>query len=224
MTRTADRRGSAGVPRLIVITDPSFDDAALTHTVAALARGLEGEAWALQLRDKRRPRDVVARLARELRAITRAHGALFLVNGDVALAGEVSADGVHLGSGAGTPDAVRRALGEGARVTCAVHDDAELLRALEGRADGVLVSPISSTPGKGAPIGVEGLRRVRARIDAYDAHRRPALYALGGVDVDNARSCAEAGADGVAVIRAVLAAASPTDAARRLGSPFAPMG
>ena len=42
------------------------------------------------------------------------------------------------------------------------------------------------------------------------------MYALGGVDADNARACAEAGADGVAVVRALLASPEPARVARAM--------
>jgi thiamine monophosphate synthase len=74
------------------------------------------------------------------------------------------------------------------------------------------VSPIWDTPGAGtvkpAPRGVEALVRARHALDALPSVP-PMLYALGGVDGSRAASCARAGADGVAVIRALLDAADP---------------
>jgi thiamine-phosphate pyrophosphorylase len=46
------------------------------------------------------------------------------------------------------------------------------------------------------------------------------LYALGGITADRAGGCAKAGADGVAVIRALLDAADPARAARALYDPW----
>ena len=84
-----------------------------------------------------------------------------------------------------------------------VHDADEVRLAVLRRADAALVSPIFETPAKGAPRGLDAIREARALApDLF-------LYALGGVDESNARSCIDAGANGVAVIRALSSAADP---------------
>jgi thiamine monophosphate synthase len=77
------------------------------------------------------------------------------------------------------------------------HDAEEL--ALARACDWVLVSPVFATKSKrGArSLGVTGLA-------ALAAVTRAPVYALGGVDVDNARQCFEQGVAGVAAIRALL--------------------
>ena len=60
----------------------------------------------------------------------------------------------------------------------------------------MLISPIFSTPNKGAPRGEEAL--ASAAQVAPDLHR----VALGGIDESNVGRCVAAGASGVAVVRA----------------------
>jgi thiamine-phosphate pyrophosphorylase len=74
------------------------------------------------------------------------------------------------------------------------------------------VSPVFTTPTKTdtkAPWGLEGLRQVRA------ATRLP-LVAIGGIHTDNVQDVMRSGADGIAVVSALCAAADPALAARDL--------
>ena len=125
---------------------------------------------------------------------------------DVALA--LGADGVQLGRRS-LPVAEARRLAGALPIGASVHSLAEA-RAAVG-ADWLLlgtVFPSASHPGA-ATIGAEGVRQVAA------ADLGP-IVAIGGVTAENAPSVLRAGAHGVAVISAVLAAPSPRDAARRL--------
>jgi thiamine-phosphate pyrophosphorylase len=165
----------------------------------------------VQLRDKERNDESLLGTARALRDATRESSARFIVNGSAAVAHAVLADGVHLpsaGSSAHEPldSRVARArslLGDGAFISTAAHDDDELRAAIEAGATAALVSPIFASPAKGPARGVAAIASARSLVDA--SRRAPALlvYALGGVTPETAASCYEAGADGVAVIRAL---------------------
>ncbi len=192
--------------RIVLITDPSFDEDAIVRVVEACLAALPPFALAVQLRDKARDAsDASLRaFASRLRRVTRpggdgARGARLLVNRHVALAGEVDADGVHLGGDAMPVAAARRILGDRAFVSVAAHDDDAVRAAVGEGADAALVSPIFASPGKAPARGVVALRSARAL-----APPRFALYALGGVTPENAAACIRAGAHGVAVIRALL--------------------
>ena len=198
------------LPRILVITDPAYPPeiivAQLRQALGAAASG----TLAVQVRDRgRRPEA----LARELRALTRAHGAMLLVNRDVALAVEIGADGVHFGGDPIDPSA-RAALGRAAFLTVAAHTDDDVRAAISSGADAALVSPIFETPGKGSPRGANAIVRARAVAPSMP------IYALGGVDASNVAACLAAGANGVAVIRAILGAADAGAAARALDASF----
>jgi thiamine-phosphate pyrophosphorylase len=197
-------------PRLFLVTDPAYGSAHIACVVRRMAEALPPGAFGVQLRDKRSTRDEARALAERLRELTREHAAPLIVNGDVGLARAVLSDGVHLGRDAPPLAEVRLAL-PAAWISVAAHSDADVERALEDRADAVIVSPIYETPGKGAPRGVVAIERAR-RI----AGSALAVYALGGVRAGRASACREAGATGVAVIRAVLGAADPVAEARRI--------
>jgi thiamine-phosphate pyrophosphorylase len=101
-------------------------------------------------------------------------------------------------------------------VSAPAHTDQDVDVAARAGAHAILVSPIWSTPNKGVPRGLEALRAARARVGGGLL-----VVALGGVDGSRAAACKEAGADGVAVIRALLNARDVAMEASRLAEPFA---
>jgi thiamine-phosphate pyrophosphorylase len=115
---------------------------------------------------------------------TRALPAKILVNtrADVALA--TGADGVHLPA-----NAPRETL-SGLIVARSCHTLEEVRNA---QADLVTFGPVYRTPGKRGVVGLDGLKAA--------SQLGKAVYALGGVDWENAAECIQAGAEGVAGIR-----------------------
>lgn len=203
-------------PPILLITDPAYSDGHTSRTIARVATELPPGALAVQLRMKeKKPGDVLAR-AKDLRRLTEGLGVPLVINGDAVIAAEVGADGVHLGRGAVSIAEARRTCGPDIFVSVSAHDVDDVRRALIEGATAVLVSPIYASPGKGKARGSKALR------EAKDIGKdRLLVYALGGIESDNAGRCAAAGADGVAVIRALLAAKDVAAEARALYEPFA---
>jgi thiamine-phosphate pyrophosphorylase len=144
-------------------------------------------ATVVQLRVKAPTDEVVAR-GRGFRDLK----AMFVVNDDVEAAIRLDADGVHLGQGDPGADRAREA---GLLLGRSVLSE-EQARGVD--ADYLGAGPVWATPSKGdadPPIGLEGLRGI------CEAAAVP-VVAIGGVDATNAAACIEAGAAGVAVIRA----------------------
>lgn len=196
---------------VVLVTDPRYG---LEHTIRVIRAAGEalgpGSNLLVQLRDKESSEGELVATGRALRAATREVGAALVINGSVAVAREVAADGVHLPSSAEALGpriaAARAVLGERALVTTAAHDDDGVRAASEGGATSVMVSPIFATPGKGPARGVAALVSARAIVDA--SRRTLGVVALGGVTPENAGACRAAGADAVAAIRALYEAAS----------------
>jgi thiamine-phosphate pyrophosphorylase len=208
VTATSSVEQHDRAPVVVFITDQSVD---LEHTlgiVRTAAQALGPRRLLVQLRDKENGPVVIRNAATALRAVTRSVDALFVVNGATTIAHEVGADGVHMpwdrgGALGARIAAARRLLGEHIIVTAAVHDDEEVQAAIEGGATGVLVSPIYAVPGKGDARGVSAIASAVSLSRAVEGARGPRVYALGGVTAANAAECRDAGADGVAVIRAL---------------------
>jgi thiamine-phosphate pyrophosphorylase len=190
-----DRRGTRGRPLLGVVD-------------ACLGAGLH----AVQLREKDLPADDLFRLATELRGLTARHGARLLVNDrlDVALA--VDADGVHLPAAGLNPGVARRLLGSDRLVGLSTHSPDEAAAAAAAGADFAVFGPVYDTPSKRAYGEAQGLGPLR---DACRRARLPVL-AIGGVTVPRVREVRDAGAAGVAVIRALLEAEDPARATKEL--------
>jgi thiamine-phosphate diphosphorylase len=201
-----------------LITDPAFGDETIVHRIRLVASALPNGWLCVQLRDKRRALGSLRLFAAQLRQVTRDLAAWLVVNGDARVARDVGADGVHLGRDAGTVSDARALCGARTWISVAAHSDDAVRAAVNAGAEAVLVSPLFPThalsagrlPKKEAR-GLDALRSARA-ISAG----RVAIYALGGVTPDNTRECMKAGADGVAVVRALLQSAQPARVARAL--------
>jgi len=204
-----ERVGPAVDLRLYVITDRAL--AGCSHE-EQVARAIAGGATAVQLRDKSLPPDALVAIGRRLRRLTREAGVLFLVNDLPEVASACDADGVHLGQADGDLAGARAHLGPGRVIGRSVDTVTEAVQAEREGATYVSLGPIFPTrtkPDAGPVVGLEGLRRV------VQAVRIP-VVAIGGIDAGNAAEVIAAGAAGVAVIRAVVAQADITAAARAL--------
>ena len=198
-------------PRLVAVSDQSVAGATATlERFGEIARLARPASVAFQLRDPELGARERLDFGRALVALARDAGQLVLVNDRLDLALLLGADGVHLGeSGVETADA-RRLLGEGALVFRACHDP---VAARTVDADAVLLSPVLE-PRKGRPaLGLEAIGRARAAA----AGRAVAIFALGGVDAARARECLSAGAEGVAVVGALLGRVQGPALVRALG-------
>lgn len=136
--------------------------------------------------------------ALRLRAVTAARGVLLLIGQDAALAEAVGADGVHLPERcADQAPALMRSRADWL-ITGAAHAGADL--AVPGFHARVL-SPVFPAGGAsgGTALGVEGFRRLVTTAGAP-------VYALGGIDSDNAERLIGSGACGIAAVGAVAAA------------------
>lgn len=162
-------------------------------TTARLA--LDGGATVIQLRLKDRPTDEVVAVGMEIRDECRRRGMPVVINDDVEAARELGAEFVHVGQ-----EDLRR-LGRPPDIPfgLSARNVDEALEAEKLGAGYIGAGPVWTTPSKtdtGAAIGLEGVAAIRAAVSST-------VVAIGGIDATNAGECIRAGADGVAVIRAV---------------------
>jgi thiamine-phosphate pyrophosphorylase len=210
-------------PTLYLVTDPDLGGGrSLIDTVAAAVRG---GVTLVQLRDKRAEGRALLEQARALKALLDRAGVPLLINDRVDIALAAGAAGCHLGQ-TDLPAAAARALLGPDAILGVSMDAVDQARAADPEeVDYVAYGPFAATATKadaGPPIGAVGLAAVR-RLTALP------LVAIGGVDEVNLAGAIAAGADGVAVVRAIMAAGDPKaasqrlrgliDAARRSGAP-----
>ncbi len=167
---------------------------------------LEGGVRVLQLRWKGAPSADLVAVARELRDLTSARGALFFVNDRADVAAAVGADGVHLGQEDLPIEAARRILGRRARIGVSTHDLDQARAAERAGADYIGFGPIFATASKGIGHSPRGLERLR---EARGAVRLP-IVAIGGIRRESGAEALAAGADAVAMISELAAAADVT--------------
>jgi thiamine-phosphate pyrophosphorylase len=161
----------------------------------------------IQLREKDLPGAAVAALAREiLQAIALAASpARLLLNSNADIAMATGAHGVHLPSGAHelSPAEVRGLYAEAGFptpiVTVSCHTLEEVRRARDRQVDGILFAPVFEKVVAGEIVTAG--RSLELLHAACLAASPTPVYALGGVTLENASSCLDAGAEGIAGIR-----------------------
>ncbi|UCC73543.1 MAG: thiamine phosphate synthase [Gemmatimonadota bacterium] len=199
------------VLRLMVITDRELagDRGSPAVVEAALGAG----ATSIQLRDKHATSRELLETALVLRPLVERHRALFLVNDrfDVALA--AGAHGVHLGDDDMPVAEVRRAVPRDFIIGRSADTEEAARAAEQDGADYLGVGSVFGTRTKkevvGEVIGTKQMGRVAAAVSIP-------VVGIGGITPDNAAEVAAAGAAGVAVISAVMAAPDPEAAVRSL--------
>ena len=155
----------------------------------ALARGLR----LLQVREKEMREGELRDLAAKVIGLAHAHGARVLVNGNLQLAREFGADGVHLTSAQLKETRLRPDL---RLVGASCHDADELTRAQALAADFVVLGPVAPTP---THPGAAGLGWARFAALLKDCPLP--VYALGGLGPADLETAWRHGAHGVSMMR-----------------------
>jgi thiamine-phosphate pyrophosphorylase len=193
-----------------VVTDRGLAGARPLASIVAAA--LDGGVGVIQVREKNFPSRTFYEQVLALLRVARPLGRPVIVNDRVDIALAAGAEGVHVGPSDLPCEAVRRMAGPDLIVGVSVGSVAEAVAAERAGADYLGVSPVFATPTKAdAPpaTGLDGLRRIRQAV-------RVPLVAIGGIHAGNAAEVIRAGADGVAVVSAVMAAEDPRAAAAGL--------
>jgi thiamine-phosphate pyrophosphorylase len=178
------------------------------HQQAALFE--QAARWAsagidfIQLREKDLPAADLAELAcKFLKILLPATKLLINSRPDIAIA--VAAHGVHLPAAAGelTPEQVRHVYAAAVLappvITVSCHTLAEVVRARDNRVDAILFAPVFEKIVAGHIVAPgQGLDQLRA---ACTTAAPIPVFALGGVTLENAPACVEAGAAGISGIR-----------------------
>ncbi|GMV49358.1 MAG: Thiamine-phosphate synthase [Nitrospirae bacterium] len=185
---------------LYLILDPSVrPDRPLTELLCeAAAQGVR----LFQYRDKGATMQEAYRKATALRQAATQCGALLIVNDRCDLALAVEADGVHLGQDDLPIAYARRLMGPERLIGLSTHSIQQVRDAAGTGPDYIGFGPIFGTATKldhDPVVGIEGLRSVRSLTELP-------IFAIGGITVASAPNIVAAGADGLAVISAVLKA------------------
>ena len=193
-----------------VITDRRL--AGERSIVDVVRAAIQGGATVIQLREKEASTREMIALGRALLAMTRPARVPLIINDRVDVALAIDADGVHVGQDDMPAAVARQMIGPDKILGVSAETVEEAQAAEREGADYLGVGDVYGTttkPDAGPPIGLEGLRRVAEAVSIP-------VVGIGGITPENAAAVIEAGAAGVAVVSAVMAAADPQEATRRL--------
>lgn len=197
---------------LYLVTDRSLSQG--RSTVDVVRAAIRGGVTCVQLREKQcstrtflEEAWAVRRLLDELEARIP-----LIVNDRIDIALAIGADGVHLGQTDMPISDARRLAGSLLTIGISAESVADAIRAEAEGADYIGVSPVFATPTKNdtaPPLGLVGLRAIRAAVSLP-------VVGIGGIKAENAAEIIRAGADGVAVVSAIVSAPCPERAAAAL--------
>lgn len=185
---------------LYVILDPSAcPDRPLLEVLKASAMA---GAKLFQYRNKSDSMKAAYAEALPLRQLAHELGVLFIVNDRCDLALAVDADGVHLGQGDLPLHLARKVMGPDKLIGISTHSREQVVAATAGEPTYLGFGPIFM-PGSKADhdpvVGVAGLKAIRQLTPLP-------IFAIGGITLDHVEEVIKAGANGVAVVSAILKA------------------
>ena len=195
---------------LHLVTDRSLSQG--RPLVEVVAEAVAGGVTCVQLREKDCSTREFLQEALALKELLQLLKVPLIINDRVDIALAVGADGVHLGQSDMPISHARRLLGPNCLIGISAESVDHAVEAEQQGADYIGISPVFSTPTKTdtAPaLGLEGIRQIRELV-------RIPLVGIGGINLTNARQVLASGADGVAMVSAIMAAASPRLAAKAI--------
>lgn len=186
-------------PAVLDLDDPGCFGAYVITSgdhVELARRACEAGARVLQYRDKKASRLELFQNAREIAAVARRCGTLFIVNDYIDIALMVGADGVHLGQDDIPIADARRIVPVEFIIGKSTHSLAQAVAAQEEGADYIGCGPLFATPTKEdyIPIGIETLKTVLSTVHIP-------VVAIGGINLENLDEIRNAGAKNVAMVR-----------------------
>lgn len=184
---------------LYLITSP------VDNLLAVVEAALEGGLTLVQYRDKHADDLTRLKTAEKLKQLCDRYGALLILNDRVDLALAVDADGVHLGQEDVPIAFARQLLGSQKIIGRSTKRPEEMQRAIQEGADYIGVGPVYETPTKAGRAAV-GLDYVRHAVQNASIP----WFAIGGIQAENLADVVSAGAERVAVVRAIIEAEQPT--------------
>ncbi|MFN3925945.1 MAG: thiamine phosphate synthase [Pseudanabaenaceae cyanobacterium] len=200
-----DRRQKLSNASLYLVTMP------VPNFMEQVAGALKGGVDIVQYRDKDLADSDRLTIAKQLKELCQQYDALLIVNDRVDIALAVGADGVHLGQQDLPLPIARQLVGQDMILGQSTTNPEELHRAIEQGADYVGVGPVFPTPTKPnkPAAGCDYVRYARA-------HCPIPFFAIGGIDLTNLNDTISAGANRIAVVRALMTSADPTAVAKAM--------
>lgn len=195
---------------LYLVTDRGLSRERTTQHIVEAA--LRGGVTCVQLREKTCSTREFIDQALSIKDHLKRHNIPLIINDRVDIAQAVNADGVHLGQSDMPIKMAKAILKDSMIIGISAESIKEAVQAEKDGADYIGVGAIYATPTKtdtSSPLGPEGIHEIRKSV-------KIPLVAIGGLNIKNVGEVIKNGADGVAVVSAIVAANDPEKAARDL--------
>ena len=195
---------------LYLVTDRDLARGRSTFEIVKAA--VDGGVTVVQLREKHCSTREFIEQALAIKKFLKARKVPLIINDRLDVAQAVKADGVHLGQTDMPLEMAKDILGDSMLIGISAESLEDAIAAEKGGADYLGVSPIYATPTKtdtAPPLGLAGLREIRKAVSL-------SLVGIGGLNKENSAEAIRSGADGVAVVSAIVAADDPKAAAIEL--------
>ena len=186
--------------KLCLVADADFT--AGKDLPALTLEAIKAGASMIQLRAKNLNARDFLDLAFRIFNILNPYNIPFIINDKVDIAQACKADGVHLGQKDMPLSQARKILGNNKIIGISVNTVKEAIKAETEGANYLGASPLFYTDSKkdlDPELGLKGLQKMREQV-------KIPILAIGGINFSNASEVMAAGADGIAVISAILGA------------------
>ena len=205
----------AHISGLYIITDKKLIER--ENFLDTVESALKGGANIVQLREKGTSEEEIILLGKELLELTKKYCVPLIINDSPEVAREIGADGVHLGENDPDIKSARKILGKNKIIGVSCYGRLERgEKAVADGADYIVFGTPYYTPTKPdrEPTSFETL------LEARDKFKDIPIFAIGGINENNAETVLETGVDGIAVITGIFGSGDPEKSARKLSSFF----
>jgi len=195
---------------LYLVTDRSLSRE--RSTLEIVKASVAGGVTCVQLREKNCSTRKFIKEALSVKEYLKKHNTPLIINDRVDVAQAVQADGVHLGQTDMPLRMAKDILKNSMIIGISAESFGDAIRAEKDGADYIGISPIFATPTKtdtALPLGLNGLKKISRAV------KLPKV-AIGGLNSRNAGKVISNGADGIAVVSAIVSADDPRKAAEEL--------
>lgn len=173
---------------------------------------IKGGVDCVQLREKNIDTKEFVEIAQTIKSITERYNVPLIINDRIDVALAVQAYGVHLGQDDMPLNIARKLLPHSMVIGISVSTVNEAIEAEKGGADYIgagSVFPTSTKDDISGIIGLEGLQEIKKAVSIP-------VVAIGGIQIHNAESVLQHGADCLAVVSAIVSSDNPYEASKTL--------
>jgi thiamine-phosphate pyrophosphorylase len=194
--------------QLYVILDTSY--APLERLVGIAKKVVDAGCSLIQLRDKKSSAKDIFKIVTKIKDMLPSQ-VILILNDYVEIAKETGVDGVHLGQEDMSVSSAREILGTNVIIGLSTHSYQQALFSKKEDLDYIGYGPVFKTKTKplAEPIGICDLSLIKQHVS------HP-VFAIGGLNETNVEKVIEAGADGIAVVSAVLESSDVEKATKTL--------